>query len=388
MTVITAIGMLSPLGLDTEETAAALREGASAALPSDTFKRPDGSPYITAEVPVFDIKDSLTPKAFLDRNSALFLAACACALRAGGLDPKDLPYGRAGLAAATVWGGLDTLDLFFADYRTKGARLVKPFLFPHTYANTAISLAAMEWSLTGEHLNFVSDRTASGQALCEAAALIGEGRADAMLAGGAEALGQPLLRALAASGPLAPGPDAPALFATAEPSGSVPAEAGVVLLLEDDAAARARGAAPLAHVLGAACALTAEDALRHALERAGARADSIGFVVVSADGTAADATEAAAVRSVFGTHSPPVTAPLGLCGDLQGATSAFLVACAILMARGGFLAPIPEQTPVPDLDCVIGAARACPPGPFIILTTSETNAVALVLNVTSSGDYD
>ncbi|MBM4164428.1 MAG: hypothetical protein FJ222_08310 [Lentisphaerae bacterium] len=379
MTVITAIGLLSPLGLDSAETAAALREGVPAALPSETFRRPDGSPWLTAEVPPFAVADYLTPKAFLDRNSALFLAACASALRAGGMDPRTLPYGRAGLVAATVWGGLDTLDLFWADYRNKGPRLVRPLLFPHTYANTAVSLAAMEWALTGEHINIVSDRTAAGQAMCEAAALIREGRADVMLAGGVEALGLSLLRALAEVEPLAAGASAPRLFSHA--TGVVPSEAGVVVLLEDDAAARARGAAPLARVCAAACAATAEEALERALDQASIPAQTVGFVVVSANGSAADAREAAAVRSVFGRRPPPVTAPLGLCGDLQGATAAFLAACAVLMARGGFLAPIPEQPPCDGLDCVIGAARPCPPGPAVILTTSDSNAVALILDV-------
>jgi 3-oxoacyl-(acyl-carrier-protein) synthase len=107
----------------------------------------------------------------------------------------------------------------------------------------------------------------------------------------------------------------------------------------------------------------------------------VGFVVVSANGSAADAREAAAVRVVFGGRPPPVTAPLGICGDLQGATAAFLAACAVLMVRGGFLAPIPEQPPCDGIDCVIGTARPCPPGPAVILTTSGANAVALILDV-------
>lgn len=379
MTTITALGLLSPLGLDADETTVALREGASAAFPSDTYTHEDGVPWLTAEVPPFEIKDYLTPKVFLDRNSALFLAACANALRAGELDPKTLPYGRAGIAAATVWGGLETLDLFFTDYVNKGPRLVKPLLFPHTYANTAISLAAMEWALTGEHINFVSDRTASGQALGEAAAIIAEGRADVMLAGGVEALSQPLLLALAESGKIASGSDAPHIFASGEPPGVVPAEAAAVLLLESDQAAQQRGVAPLARVLGYASAGTTEIALRTALDNAAITQNAIGFVVSSANGSAVDEQEAAAIRTVFGQRSLPVVAPLGLCGDLQGATTAFLVACAILMLRDDFLAPIPVQSTIPGIDCVIGTLRTCPQGACVILTTSATQAVAMIL---------
>ena len=379
MTAITAIGILSPLGLDTEETAAALREGEAAAFPSEAFARADGTPWFTAETPPFDIKAFLAPKAFLDRNSALFLAACGSALRAAGCDPRTWPYGRAGIAAGTVWGGLDTLDLFFADYVHKGPRLVKPLLFPHTYANTAVSLAAMEWSLTGEHLNFVSDRTASGQALCEAAALLEEGRADLMLAGGMEALGLPLLRALAETAPLARGPEMPPLFPGAPPYAVVPAEAGVVLLLESEAAAQARGVRPLARLRGAACAGRPLEALRAVLARSGLAPGGIGWAAVSADGSAAGAAEAGALHACFGGAPPPVVAPLGLCGDLQGATTAFVAACAVLMLRDGFLAPVPGPVLAERIDCVTDTPRPCPAGACAVLTASATQAVALVL---------
>lgn len=380
MTAITAIGMLSPLGLDTAETVAALPEGEGAAFSSETHNRADGTPWFTAEVPPFDIKTYLTPKMFLDRNSALFLAACGSALHAAGCDPKGFPYGRGGIAAGTVWGGLDTLDLFFADYVNKGPRLVKPLLFPHTYANTAVSLAAMEWALTGEHFNFVTDRTASGQALCEASALIEDGRADMMLAGGMEAIGLPLLRCLAEAGPLAAGPEVPPLFRQSPPFATVPAEAGVALLLESEAAARQRGAAPLARLRGAACAGRADEALRAAIAQSGLTPGDIGWVAVSANGSADDACEAAALRACFGGTPPPVVAPLGLCGDLQGATTAFVTACAVLMLSNSFLAPIPQQAPVEGIDCVMGAPRPCPRGACVVLTASATHAVALVLD--------
>jgi hypothetical protein len=69
--------------------------------------------------------------------------------------------------SGTAWGCSSTQQLFFADFINKGPRLVKPFIFPHSYSNTPISLASMEWSLHGMHDNITNPHTASGVALVE-----------------------------------------------------------------------------------------------------------------------------------------------------------------------------------------------------------------------------
>jgi hypothetical protein len=84
------------------------------------------------------------------------------AFQASGLDAAALSSLNAGIMGGTAWGCQSTAELFFADFILKGPRLVKPFLFPHAYANTAVSLAAMEWTLKGPHENVVTRATASG----------------------------------------------------------------------------------------------------------------------------------------------------------------------------------------------------------------------------------
>ncbi|NLL84856.1 MAG: hypothetical protein GX230_11545 [Lentisphaerae bacterium] len=357
MIAITSIGVMSPLGIDPAEITAALREGESAAFPSDTHMHSDGTPWLAAEVPPFKITEYITPKPFLDRNSALLLAACGSALQAAACDPKSLPEGRCGIAVGTLWGGLDTLDLFFSDYLAKGPRLVKPLLFPHTYANTAISMAAMEWALTGEHHNFVSDRTASGQAICEAAAIIAESRADLMLAAGTEAISGPLLRYLD-------------YLTVASPTPIIPAEAGAALVLEHPGKAAARGVTPLAHISGYATATTAATALTAALERAATTADAVGWGVISTADTPHGEAEANALTTITGNPHLPLVAPLALCGEMYGATTAFLTACAALMLNQRFIAPV-----VPANTCSTIPAGAC-----AIVTAADHNATALILN--------
>ncbi len=321
--VITGIGLLSPLGIGIEETAAALREGESALLPCNRFTPPAGVSPLCGEVPAFRIEDFLaTPKAYLDRNSELLLAATGMALRHAGIDATKLASRRTGILVGTAWAGEDTMAAFFTDYVQKGPRLVKPLLFPHTYFNTAISLAAIEWSLRGVHQSFASGRVAAGQALVEACDLLMDNEADVILAGGCEALGPTLFRTLAAMGVLKPiGDDAA--------HGLVPGEAGAMLVLERQSHAAARGAKVLATICGAGLAASAAEAAQQALHRAGLAANDLALVVSSANGqTAVDTAEAAIGKC-------PVLTPATLCGDTQGACAALHLALAVLQTANG-----------------------------------------------------
>jgi 3-oxoacyl-[acyl-carrier-protein] synthase II len=334
---ITGLGILSPLGIGVEETAAALREGESAVMPCSRFTPPAGVSPLCGEVPAFRVEEFLNaPKAYLDRQSELFLAACGMALRSAGSDAAKLTPERAGILAGTAWAGQETMATFFTDYVQKGPRFVKPILFPHTYFNTAISLAAMEWSLRGVHQSFAAGRVSAGQAIIEACDLLADDEADMILAGGSDALGPSLFRTLASLN----------LLKTNDAGhGVIPGEAGAMLVLERREHALARGARPLATVLGcglSGCASAscggsggpalpnaAQGAAHAALQQAGISAADLKLVVSSANGQpAVDAAEAAVAGGC------PVLTPATLCGDTQGATAALGVALAML--RGTF----------------------------------------------------
>jgi 3-oxoacyl-(acyl-carrier-protein) synthase len=220
----------------------------------------------------------------------------------------------------SAWGALGTLARFFTDYLQKGPRLVKPMLFPHAYANAAISLASMEWELRGPHLHFVSGRDASTQALLAALAALRAGDADIMLAGGVEALDGVLWAALAEAGrPAAPG------------------EGSAVLLLEREESAQARGASVLARLAGgglaggpaAGLANHCAEAMRRALADAGLEARSIRCAINSACGVEAlDNAERGALREIFGSELHTL-APAALYGNLEGASGALQTAGAL-----------------------------------------------------------
>jgi 3-oxoacyl-[acyl-carrier-protein] synthase II len=308
--LITGLGVTSALGADALEHAAALKEGEPALFPLDRFELPElPEPPLAGEAPDPDLAAcGVSPKAYLDRNSALFLAACGMALQQAGLDAMQLAELEAGVMCGTAWGCLATAESFFADYVIKGPRLVKPFLFPHAYPNSAVSLAAIEWSLKGAHENVAGFATASGIALVEAFDLIAAGRQHLIMAGGAEALSATLLRARGANG-------------TGAPCG----EAGAVMILESEASATGRGAKPLGQMLACCLAATPAAAATAAMEQAGLNPEALTAVYMNnAARVAGDLFPAATL------HLPET-----LCGDVQGATAALHLAFALLSEHSG-----------------------------------------------------
>ena len=309
--LISGLGVVSALGADAEENAAALQEGEPALFPLSRFALPEASePPLVGEAPDVNLAScGVSPKSYLDRASQLFLSACGMAFQRADLNAEKLAALQAGVMCGTAWGCMGTAETFFADYILKGPRLVKPFLFPHAYSNTAVSLAAMEWSLKGPHENAASPAAASGIALVEAFDLIRSAQAALIAAGGADALSATSLRARAAGGATAPA-----------------GEAAAVLALESEDSAAARGVTPLGQLLGCGLAVTPHEAVAAALAQANISNTSIAAVYANADARTAAATLFPGVK---------VIVPELLCGDVQGATTALHLAFALLAEHSG-----------------------------------------------------
>jgi 3-oxoacyl-(acyl-carrier-protein) synthase len=309
--LITGLGAVCALGADSEEIAAALQEGEPALFPLSRITLPEGGePPLVGEAPEPDLAASgVTPKPYLDRASQLFLAACGQAFLQAGLDAAKLSALQAGVMCGTAWGCMTTAEAFFADYVLKGPRLVKPFLFPHAYSNTSVSLAAMEWSLKGPHENTASPTTASGIALVEAFDLIRSGEATLIAAGGTDALSATRLRAQAA-----------------HKDDEACGEGAATLILESEASAAARGIKPLARMLGCGLARTPQEAVMAALSQAETTPEALAAVYVN--GAARLAAE-----TLLGVQR--IVAPERLGGDVQGASTALHTIFALLSLREG-----------------------------------------------------
>jgi len=154
----------------------------------------------------FDLSEFIdTRRPYLDPQSRCALASAALALESAGVEADEVDPLRCGLSFATVLGNLETQMLFQRQVDEKGMRLGSPVLFSHAYANSTNSILSIEFSLRGYNQNFCGDLLCGAQALEAAALAIRAGKAELMVAGGADVTGPELLDRLRRSA----SPDAP-----------------------------------------------------------------------------------------------------------------------------------------------------------------------------------
>jgi 3-oxoacyl-[acyl-carrier-protein] synthase II len=244
-------------------------------------------------------------------------------------------------------------------------------MVPKLMPNAAAAAVAMRYGLTGPNLAVASACATGAHALGEAYRYIAAGLADVMLAGGSEAALTPLaLSAFARMGALSTRNDDPEHASRpfdAGRDGFVFGEGAGVLVLESAAHAQARGAKPLARLLGYGASadayhvtqpdpegLGAQRAMRAALADAGLTPADIDHI--NAHGTSTpynDRVETAAIKAVFGVEAKriPVTSTKSQTGHLLGAAGAVeAAACALVVANGVVPATINLTDPDPDCD--------------------------------------
>ncbi|MHB8995431.1 MAG: beta-ketoacyl synthase N-terminal-like domain-containing protein [Armatimonadota bacterium] len=229
--VITGLGPISAIGIGREDFAAGLREGREGRrAPERLVGR--GLPLL-AECLDFVVEDYLeSEKTYLDRCSELTLAACALAWQDAGIDWRELDHTRVGLCLGTAYGCLDSVENMTARVQKKGVRFGSPVIFTHSFANSPTSLAAVEYQLEGPTSTFCVGEASASSALDFAARIIGDGRAEVVLAGGVEALSLSLLGYLGL-----------------KPPAWVPGEGACLFVLESEEHAAARAATVLAEVV-------------------------------------------------------------------------------------------------------------------------------------------
>jgi 3-oxoacyl-[acyl-carrier-protein] synthase II len=365
--VITGLGAVTPLGVG----AAPLHERWAAGVCGIV----DGKGACTD----FDPAEHLSVKEVrrLDRFSQLALVASAEALAQAGWD-SELPFDplRVGCIIATGIGGIETVEKQHDVMRDKGPRSVSPLGIPQYMPNAGAAAVAMKHGLKGQMYGVVSACSGGAHALGTALRMIQCGDAEAAVAGGAEAtlteFGFACFNSMQALSPT--GFSRPF---DARRDGFVMGEGAGVLVLEEESAARARGAAILGEIAGYgstsdAYHLTAPEptggpasrAIEFALTDADATPESVSYV--NAHGTSTqlnDAAETAALKRALGESRAkkiPVSSTKSAIGHLLGAAGAVeavatveALASRVIPPTLGYEVPDPEL----DLDYVPGEAR-------------------------------
>jgi 3-oxoacyl-[acyl-carrier-protein] synthase II len=382
---VTGAGVVSPLGKSLAEFHAALAEGRSGIrrLPESLTQGSGvqvGALVDWNPAPLFNEAEAVN----IDRVSQFALAAAAQALAASRLDLSAADRDRIGVYWGTGMGGAHTLESAYKHVYGAGEWRVRPLTVVMAMNNAAGSNVAVRHGLRGPFANFSTACSSSAMALGEAMRTIVAGRADAIVAGGAEALLTPgTLAAWQALRTLAPA-DAADPAASCKPfdkrrAGLVLGEGAAAFVLEEESRARARGA-PIHALLTAygnscdAAHMSRPDrdgqvrAMREALIEAGLEPDAIGYINAHGTATAVgDVVEAEAINVVFGAaaNDVPVSSTKSLHGHLLGGAGALEFAVALLALEKGVLAPTAflEQ---PDPACRVRhvrlrAERVAPP---------------------------
>jgi 3-oxoacyl-[acyl-carrier-protein] synthase II len=385
--VVTGAGLLSPLGDDPAAVHAALVAGRSGLGPITLFPTA-GLPCVQggeirgfAAASYLGAERNVRP---LDRLSRLVAAAAGRALADAGWTP-DLVAGRGvGLVLGTMFCGIHTIAEFDRRGITRGPSYISPLDFANTVINAAAGQTAIWHGLTGVNSTIAGGASSGLQALAVATDLIRSGRADAVLAGGADELCfetfYGFLRAGRLCGSMVESEGEYPIPFDARRNGFALAEGAALLMLEAAGPAAARGARVLSEVRGHGAAFDAsrgEDDARaaRAVARAVAAAladagavdgAAIGFVSAAANGSpAGDRQEGAGLAAALGPRAPevPVAAIKALLGESLGAAGAFQAIDALETWRAGSLPGIPGLEAEPGLGLALGRESRSIEGP-------------------------
>lgn len=283
----------------------------------------------------------------LDRTGRLAAAAARRALDASGWTARAIAGSEVGLVLGTMFGSMQTIAGFDRRGMTDGPKYVKPMEFANSVINAAAGQTAIRFDLRGINATISGDLTVGLQALGYAADLIRSGRSEAILAGGADELCIEALYGFHKLGLLCrPGVSRPTPLGV-PPTGMVPGEAAVLLMLESRESAERRGVPILAEIMGHASTFdptrgaatgAAADALAKAIAQAlgesGNSAAAVHCVSLGANGTALDAVEVAGVGRALRTATRvPALASKAVVGETLGAGGALQALLAIESLR-------------------------------------------------------
>ncbi|MFE6764861.1 beta-ketoacyl-[acyl-carrier-protein] synthase family protein [Streptomyces sp. NPDC057689] len=376
-TVVTGLGLVTPVGDDEDTFWAGLCAGRSAArrcpelagLPADFACRADGT----------DLDEAVGGRAGwrMARFVKMALVAARRAVADAGLRPESWDGGRVGVVLGVGVGGVSVLVDNVRRLDASGPQAVSPLLAPMMMPNAAAGEIAVDLGAYGPSLAPATACASGATALATAHDLLAAGRCDIVVAGGAESVLTPLVvAAFAQLGALSTRTGDPAgasrPFAP-DRDGFVLGEGAGVLVLERAGHAAARGARARAVFAGSGSATdahhpTAPDpagrgarrAAEAALETAGWDAHQVDHV--NAHGTATplnDAMEAALIAGLF-PHRPSVTAPKGVLGHTLAAGGAIEAAATVLTLEHGLVPPVANLDAPPvewDIDCVTKQPR-------------------------------
>ena len=380
--VVTGIGVLCPLGLNISTTWENLIAGKSGI---DYITLCDPTLFktkIAGEVKGFEPTDYISRKDAhrMDRFAQLAVAASQQAVEQSGIEINHTNQDNIAIVVGSGIGGLTTLFEQTRVLLEKGPDRVSPFLAPMMIADMAAAQISIALGVKGLNLCITSACSSSSDAIGAAYELIKRGDVQAAIAGGSEAIINPIgITAFSALKAISTRNDEPQLASRpfdTERDGFVISEGACLLILESLSHAQKRGANILAEITAYGASadafhVTQPDengdgairAMRLALNKAGLAPADIDYI--NAHGTSTplnDKTETMALKTVFGdsAYRIPISSTKSMTGHLIGASGALEAAVCIMVIQHGIIPPTINLTypdPECDLDYVPNVSR-------------------------------
>ncbi len=370
--VVTGVGLVSPLGVGTEETWRAILEGRSGVGPITSFDASGFPTRIAAEVKGFQPENFIERKELrkMGRFIQFAIAATEFAVKASGLKVTAENSERVGVYIGSGIGGFEIIEREFEALLQHGPRRISPFFIPATIINLAAGYVSIRLGARGPNSATATACTTGAHAIGDSFKIIQRGDADVMICGGSEA---PICRmgigGFAAMRALSTRNDEPERASRPWDKlrdGFVVGEGAGLLILEELEHARRRGAPILAEIVGYGMSgdafhITApcDDGdgayrvMRNALRDAGIEPTQVQYI--NAHGTSTDVgdrIETLAIKRCFGEHAYKlaVSSTKSMTGHLLGGAGGLEAGITVLAIRDQ-IAPPTINYEVPDPDC-------------------------------------
>jgi 3-oxoacyl-[acyl-carrier-protein] synthase II len=358
--VVTGIGIVSPVGIGTEQTWQALVKGESGVRRITLFDPTEYDCQIAGEVKSFEPTNWVERKDVkkMGRFIQFAVAASHMAFEQSGLKIDESNADRVGVLIGSGIGGFEVIEREYRTLLEKGPSRVSPFFIPGTIVNLAAGQVSIRTGARGPNSAVATACTTGAHAIGDAFKIIQRGAADAMICGGVEAAITPLavagFCAMRAMSKRNDDPERASRPWDKDREGFVLGEGGGILVLEEHSSAIARGAKIIAEIVGYGMSADAYHlsaplesgdgilrVMKNALADAGIGAEKIGYLNAHATSTPlGDRGEALAIAKLFGAATKlAVSSTKSMTGHLLGGAGSLEAAVVILALRDQIAPP-------------------------------------------------
>ena len=361
--VVTGIGAVTPVGNSAEETWQNLLAGVSGAAPITQFDSSKCKTHFACEIKDLNINDWLDRKESrkIDRYTQIAMISAIQAVRDSGMDLDTIDKNRIGVVYGVGIGGIRTFEnevVYYGQHIDDGPKF-SPFFIPKMISDIASGHISIYFGFHGPNFATTSACASSSNALADAFNLIRLGKANAILAGGAESAicmcgvgGFNAMHALSTRNDDPAGASRPF---SASRDGFIMAEGAGCLILEELEHAKARGAKIYAEMVGEGLSgdayhitashpegLGAKLVMEAALDDAGLKPEDIDYINVHGTSThVGDISEVKAIKDVFGdaAYKLNISSTKSMTGHLLGAAGAVEAMVAVLAVQNDIVPP-------------------------------------------------